>query len=191
MIGHDGRMRRPSAVLSPVLVAADLPPEELRAAELDGELFAVDEGYAPIDSRESPSMRAASLASIVPARLIAELATAAWIHGARDHPPAVHELCAEATSRYRDVGLRRVVLREVALSDSEIGMVGVMRVTSPLRTVIDLLRCREIFAPIDANAVLRLSEVGGFTLGDVHDEIQRRRHLPAKLRALDRLGALG
>lgn len=171
-------------------MAADLPPEELRAAELDGELFAVDEGYASIDSWESPSMRAASLLSIVPARLIAELATAAWIHGARDHPPAVHELCAEATSRYRDVGLRRVILREVALSESEIGMVGRMRVTTPLRTVMDLLRCRRSFTPVDANAVLRLSELGGFTSEDVRDEIQRRRHLPAKLRALERLGAL-
>lgn len=178
------------AVLSPVLFDTDLPPAELRAAELDGELSSIDEGWTPIDVGVDPTMRALALAAVIPSRLIAELSTAAWIHGARVRPPLVHEVCAPATSRYRDLGLRRVRLREVSISDDDLVHCGGLRVTSHLRTALDLLRCRDDFGPSDADSVLALAELGGLTLDDIEASLECRRHLPAKLRALVRLGEL-
>ena len=40
----------------------DLPLAELCAARIDGDLFAIDEGWAPIDEPDLPSLRAAVVA---------------------------------------------------------------------------------------------------------------------------------
>ncbi|MEY2848345.1 MAG: hypothetical protein RI885_1010 [Actinomycetota bacterium] len=179
-----------AATLSPVLAIADLPSEELQAARLDGELYGIDEGFGVVDVVDTPWVRAASLAAIIPHRLIAELATATWLLGASDQPPSVHELCTPATSRYRATDLARVRLREVCLDPSEIVTIGAVSATSPLRTAVDLLRFRDHLGPADVEAVLRLAEVGGFGLVDAEHYLRGRRHLPAKVRALHRLEGL-
>ncbi len=183
-------MPRIASVLSSVLLDRDLPSEELQAARLDGETYRIDEGFGMVDVAESPWMRAASLSSIVPPRLIGELSTAAWLHGARDHPPAVHEFCSSATSRYRAVEAPRMRLREVCLGADDTQTIGAITVTVPLRTVIDLLRFRDNFTSADSDAVIRLADVGGFSLRQAESHLLSRRHLPAKVRALERLRAL-
>ena len=47
------------ARLPPVLDTHDLPLAELCAARLDGELFAIDDGWAPLDEPDLPAFRAA------------------------------------------------------------------------------------------------------------------------------------
>ena len=65
-----------------VLFHSDLPEAELHAAKLDGELYPVDQCFSPIDTIEGRWNRARALLLTVPARLIAEQRTAAWIYGA-------------------------------------------------------------------------------------------------------------
>ena len=178
--------------LPPVLSSADLPLPELMAARLDGELYPIAEGHCPVDVIQTPAVRlAAALAGRAP-RYIAELGTAAWVWGASPVPPPMPELCVELRARARPARPGRAVVREVVLLPFETRRLGRYRVTTPLRTAIDLGRARPTFSADDADVVRRLAEVGGFTLGDCLAAIAERRNLPAKRRAAARLAdALG
>jgi len=180
------------ARLAPVLHAGDLPLAELCAARLDGELVGIDEAFAPIDAAPGPTQRACAAGRFWPQRLIAERVTAAWIWGARDEPPARHQLCASKDARARPAVPARSAVREVVIAPDEFALLGAVRVTTPLRTVVDLARFAEPFAPSDAETVRLLADLGGLQLVDVRRALDRRRNLPAKNLAWSRLrSALG
>ena len=175
--------------LAPVLHAGDLPLAELCAARLDGELVGVDEGFTPIDAGDSPINRAGAAGRFWPKRLIAEQGTAAWIWGARADPPARHQLCASKTARARPPVPARTVVREVVIDADEYAVVGALRVTTPLRTVVDLARFAEPYDDDARQTVCRLAVGFGVTLADCRGALDRRRNLPAKKLAWSRLQA--
>lgn len=175
---------------SPVLTAHDLPTEELIAATLDGEAFVIGDGFAPVDQIESPTHRAVSLAALTGSRLVAERSTAAWVHGALDSPPVVHEFCVNAAARYRIVGASRVAIREVIVSPSEIVTFGAVRVTSARRTALDLVRRRGPLVEEDIRAIHRLADIGRFTVASLRTEVAARHRLPGKRAALSELDRL-
>jgi len=170
-------MRMPS-VLSPV----DLPWPELQAARLDGELYGVDACFCPIDEPGGLHQRALALTSVVPRRLIAELHSAAWVWGALDRPPARHRLCADITARSRPP-IGTAILREVVVDPTDVLTLGRLRITTPLRTAVDLARLDEV----DQEPLTRLFAIGEFDLDACRALIERRRNLPDKRRALERL----
>ena len=172
-----------------VLSRFDLPEAELHAARLDGELFAIDECFGPIDLAPQASARAASLAAILPARLIAEQRTAAWVLGALLDPPAQHQLCADTAARYRFAGSARFTVREVVIDPTETVVVEGLRVTTALRTAIDLARFCPEFGAAEEDIVAGLARIGGFGLPGAIAGLERRRHLPGKVRAARRLQA--
>ena len=176
--------------LSSVLSDFDLPLAELQAARLDGEVFAVDECFSPIDAVEGRVHRALALATLVPPRLIAERRSAAWVLGAAVDAPAVHELCAASTARARPPLSARVSVREVMISEGDVETIGGLRVTTPLRTALDLLRVGDEFDARDAAIVRALLEIGELTSHDCRAAAERRTKLPGKRRALHRLDAL-
>ncbi len=77
------------------------PLAELCAARLDGELFAIDDGWAAVDEPDLPAFRAMATAMRAPRSLIIERMSAAWVHGARDAPPAVAQFCVAARRAHR------------------------------------------------------------------------------------------
>ena len=172
--------------LSSVLSALDLPPAELRAAELDGELFAIDGCWAPIDEPDRTSQRALALAVQLPDRVILEQRSAAWVWGLLDAPPQPHDLCTAIGARVR-TGDGWPPAREVVIDDDETEVISGIRVTTPLRTIVDLAR---FGASFDEQLVLRLLAFGGVTVADCIDAMDRRRNLPGKRLALERLGTL-
>lgn len=172
-----------------VLSRRDLPEAELHAARLDGELFAIDECFGPVDLAPQASLRAASLAAILPGRLIAEQRTAAWVLGALLDPPAQHQLCADTAARYRFVGAARFTVREVVLDPGDMTLLSGLRLTTPLRTAIDLARFCAEFGSAETDIVAGLSRIGGFDLPAAIAGLARRRHLPGKVRAAERLRA--
>ena len=176
--------------LSPVLRTSDLPLAELGAARLDGELFSIDGCFAPVDLVENAIFRAGSITALAGTRLIAEQHTAAWIWGARLTPPAPHQFCSMSGARARSSDLLRAVVREVTIDDDEIIAVGDQRVTSPLRTVTDLARYATPFASREQAIVRSLMRFGRFSLDECANALDRRRNLPAKKRAWERLIAL-
>ena len=172
--------------LGDILTTRDLPATELSALRLDGLVFAVDGCFAPVDQVEQPRHRAAALAPLVGPRIIVERASAAWVWGALASPPTRHTLCSSATARRRGTGPLRGAVREVAISPDEILLLAGVAVTSPLRTVVDLLRVEADFE--DWRAVCeRLMAAGGLTTGALRDELALRPRLPHRRRAEERL----
>jgi hypothetical protein len=166
------------------LTAADLPLAELIAARLDGDLFALNLSFFAIDEFETPALRAASLRPHTPPNLTAERNTAAWVWGARAAPPRVHEFCSGMGTRGRPGGPLAMTVREVVIDPSEIRSVGGLGVTDPRRTLLDLLRFETDFDPLVAT---RLAVLAGVDGADCADDLERRRNLPYRRRALARL----
>ncbi len=177
-------MRLPS-----VLSVLDLPLAELQAALLDGELFTIDSCFSPIDEIEQRHHRGASLAALLPSKLIAEQRSAAWIHGALDAPPARHQLCARIDARVRPASISPIALREVVIDEDDIVTIGGMRVTTPLRTVVDLARFTASFAEAERQIITRLMVIGDFGVDECAAMLNRHRNLPGKRIALEQIRA--
>jgi len=173
--------------LPAVLSNLDLPYPELQAARLDGEVFGIDECFSPIDEIELCEHRARSLSLRLAPKLIAEQRTAAWIYGALDIPPSVHELCAQIHARIRPSSLVRLALREVVIDESDLQEIGGMRVTTPLRTVVDLARFSTRFEPVERSIIFQLMSIADFGIDQCVAMLDRRRNLPGKRAALERI----
>ena len=170
--------------LGSVLSSHDLPIAELHSLRLDGELTALDETFIPVDQPAGLAERARSLALYTDGRLIVEQHSAAWVWGALLQPPARHQLCASTGARSRSVHPRRLQVREVIIDrDDWVDIAGV-RVTTPLRTVVDLARFSEHYDP---EVVERLLAHAGLTVQHCLDQLDARRNLPRKKLALARL----
>jgi len=175
--------------LNPVLTASDLPLAELCAALLDGELLRLGNCFTSIDQPHDRRARAATLAlelpdRVIADRLIAERLSAAWIWGALPAPPSPHQLCASLGARARASNARLASVREVAISPDEIVLIADQRVTSPVRTLVDLARYR---AEIDSEVLRTLARIGAVSLDDCRRALDRRRNLPNKRRGWSRI----
>lgn len=169
--------------LSPVLADADLSPVELQAARLDGEVYALADAYCLIGELEAPRHRAQAVLGARSPRLIAELGTAAWIWGATAHPDRL-EFAVTPDARARIGPGQHIVVREIVYDLGDVTVLDGCRVTTPLRTILDLVRSDEQF---DAIAVARLAEVGGLRPDDCLAALEGRVGIPSKKRARDRL----
>lgn len=179
--------------LHPVLSDSDLPAAELWAARMDGELFRLGDCFAPIDEVEQPGHRARAAYSALSGltthreRVIAEQRSAAWIWGALAEPPSRHQFCVATESRTgRDLP-RLVSIREVVIADRDVVTLGEFKVTTALRTIVDLARFSGTFDVEDARTVSILMGRSGVTADMCLDEMDRRRNLPGKRRARERL----
>lgn len=175
-------MRR-SSVLPSVLAAADLPSAELQAARLDGELYPLAEAYCPIGELEGPAHRARSVLAHRSPRLIAELHTAAWIWGATPQL-GFRRFAVAPDARARLSPDQHAAVREVVYEPGDVAELGEVRVTTPLRTALDLARFAETF---DRATVTRLLAICGRSPADAVAELDRRPGIPFKSRAKRRL----
>jgi hypothetical protein len=172
--------------LSPVMTSADLPEAELWALCRDGELDHLGEGFIPVDLPVTASIRASTLAPLIPPRAIAERYTAAWVHGALDALPAVRSLAMRHNQRVAVARSWRVVVREVVFHDGDIEPIGGIEVTTSARTALDLAR-QKTFRESDLPLLARLLEPTGLELADCRARLDRTKNLPNKREALRRL----
>jgi len=175
------------AALAPVLHAGDLPLAELCAARLDGELVRVDDAFRPVDVVDDPSTRAAAAAHGWSPRLIAEQLTAAWIWGVLAEPPRRHQLCTTTGARARPAAPHRSVVREVAIDADEFALCGGVRVTLPVRTIVDLARFSPRFGDAEIRIVRALAALERSGADECRAALDRRRNLPAKKLAWSRI----
>lgn len=185
-VRHDRGMPR----LAPVLTNRDIPAAELGAMRLDGELYELAAGWCPIDELEGPAHRAAAVLGDRSPRLIAELGSAAWVWGATVALPRVDEFCVDLGARARLPLSPLVRVRELVLDPSDRVALGAASVTSPLRTAVDLARFRESLSTVECEAILELARLGGFGVEECREVLNRRRNLPEKRRAAERLTEL-
>lgn len=127
---------------SPFLYFADdrLSRAELSAACLDGDLVELGEAYIPADAVETAALRAGSLLRTLGDTLAATHLTAAWIHGALPTPPSRHTVQRAVARRLHVVPDRQLVYRDLAIAPGDLHILGGVRVTSPVRTMVDLAR---------------------------------------------------
>lgn len=179
--------------IATVLSPHDLPTAELQAGILDGELVRVGAAYCAIDTIIGSEHRARSIAVEVPSWSIAERLTAAWVYGVGYEQPGRLHLCVTSKENVRPHSTLRYAFREVVLGTQETCVLGGLRVTTPMRTALDIARTDDEFAETTRDVVRCLATVGrGFTLDDCVAEIRRRRNLPYKTVAITRLSlALG
>ncbi len=173
-------------LLPRLLNDADLPLEELRAARIDGHVFAVDDWFAAVDEPDSTQLRAAALSRLVPGRMIAERSSALWVYGARARAPFRHQLCIDRSNRTAQHLSPRFEYRECKLEPADIVQFGTLKVTSHLRTAIDLLRTCEPFSLGDAHDVLAVLQLGGTRLSECRQRIRAQARFPGVRRALAR-----
>lgn len=177
----------PMSRLPAVLGTRDLPLPELCAARLDGELFALGAGWCPVDEPDLPSVRAAAVAPRQPSRLVVERRSAAWVHGALPTPPSVSEYCVPYAGRSTTTIDPTCIVREVAIDDTEVTVVGGIRCTTPLRTAFDLLRDTDA-ADDEIIAIVRALLAGTPALqASLRARVGTAHRLPHKARALSRL----
>jgi hypothetical protein len=112
---------------------------ELSAARLDGHLVELGDVYVPADLVEGRELRAASLATLVVPGIAASGPTAAWIHGARDAAPAPHHARRAVSRRIRPPQSPRLTYHDTAAPPSDLEEVGGILVTTPERTLFDLV----------------------------------------------------
>ncbi|HEX4056892.1 MAG TPA: hypothetical protein VHX87_01080 [Galbitalea sp.] len=173
--------------LGSVLSARDLPAPELGALVLDGEAYRLGDCFASIDQTSGPFLRAAALTRELPARLIAEQHTAAWVWGAVARPPARHEVCADTGARTRPAFEARLSVREVVILHDDITVLAGTAVTIPMRTAIDLARFVETWSDEETRIVRELLTIARCTVLDCARAMNRKRNLPNKKIALQRL----
>lgn len=171
--------------LAPVLTPDDLPLAELSSARLDGELYPLGEYWCPIDEPEGPPVRARAAGLLVPPRAIAERMTAAWIYGIRPEPSR-HQFCVDLGARTHVPPSPRLQLREVHCGPEDTLSIAGLRVTTPLRTVVDLARTPGPDAPGLVEFLAELLRFGGLP-ADAAVQQCRRHNLPHKTVALARL----
>jgi len=172
-----------------VLGNNDLPLAERMAARLDGELFALCDMHCPIDVVETPALRLAAILAGRSTRLIAELGTAAWVWNAVDLAPPRLELCVKLSARARPRSAPHTSVREVVLTDADTVGWAEHRVTTPLRTAVDLARSRVTFTAADRDAIRGLARIARFGLAECLAHMDARRNLPDRVRAAQRLRA--
>ena len=129
--------------MTPRLPVVFYPPflsaVELRAAELDGELFAVGWGWEHADLPPSAAARAASLRPELPPRAILADRTAAWVWGWTTRRVGV-AICIDIRARISSPHRRSYRAREVVIDGDEVRHLGGVSITSPERTIVDLAR---------------------------------------------------
>lgn len=172
--------------LGSLLTSQDLPAPELCCARLDGELVAVGDGWCPVDEPFGPAIRARAAALLVPPRAIAERATAAWIFGVIPEPTR-HQFCVDPASRTHISPSVRIHLREVRCSPSDTVSLGGFRVTTPLRTAVDLARDATFEEAPVVRLVAALLHYGRIDGDAVIRDLERQARAPNMSLALRRM----
>ena len=176
-------------LLTRVLGAADLPLAELCAARLDGDVYAVDDCFAPVDEVDEVGLRALALGRIAPARVIAERLTALWIYGVLPAPPPRHTLCIASATRARVPPSARWIVRECVLRPGDVRLIGSTPVVSPLHAAVDVLRSAERYGDEERRWVAELMSYGRFEPPACAEHIRRSPSAPGTKRARQRLAA--
>jgi hypothetical protein len=172
---------------SPFLYFANdrLSRAELTAARLDGDVVELGEAFIPADAVETAALRAGSLAGILGGTLAATHLSAAWIHGVLLFPPRRHTVQRSTARRVHVAPDRNVVYRDLAVSAEDLDLLGGIRVTTPVRTLMDLARTGD-------EEHERAAREFGEACPEVSAQAIRRLKsgtLPHKRRALALLGA--
>jgi hypothetical protein len=145
----------------PALTVNDLPLAELHSARLAGQVFQVADSWCVIDEIDGCVNRAVAASQLVLPRAIAEQLTAAWIYGVAPEPRR-HQFCVLIGARTTAAWSPRVQVREIVRSPDDVCTIAGVRVTTPLRTAVDLARYTPTSTPELVALLARLLQYGQY-----------------------------
>ena len=184
-MGHPARVR-----LAATLTPATFHQAELSALRLDGDSYRLGEVDVLVDEPLHPALRAATLAPAAERHdLVAAGWTAAWIHGAWPALRRPLTLCIDLSAARRTRMLAEAP-REVRFRPGDVARLDGVRVTTPLRTALDLARLEEAFIGAPVEAAIALLERAQLTPDDAATLVFTGPRTPYKRRCVDRLRAL-
>ncbi|QCB93665.1 type IV toxin-antitoxin system AbiEi family antitoxin [Cellulomonas shaoxiangyii] len=185
------RLRPRPLTLPAVVHRADVGPLAWAGMVADGLLVPLWGSAArTAGTAETAPARAAAVASLVPARGAVGRLTAVWVHTGGTAPRRVDVLVPSGARRPDPHPDRRIA--EAALPTTDLAVLGSVRVTAPLRTVLDVARWEEREAA--RAAVARLVVHCGVDLDaaaaaldrlDGHRGVRRARELVREVAAVD------
>lgn len=188
MFEREEHASRVTRILPHVLTARDLPIAELSACLLDGEVEAVLDGMRPIDTVDDPVSRSHALRGILGDGYIPMGRTAAWVYGVPAVGEPVLTVCCDRERRVQRRLPRAVRVRELLLKSGDTVRIGPLAVTSPLRTVFDLIGVergeeseRQETFDIARGLVVRF----GLTTRMLDDRLQDSGAFPGRLTVVD------
>lgn len=131
-----------TALMWPFLYFAGdrLSTAELTAARMDGDVIEIGEAFMPADAVETRELRAASLRAFVRDTVAVTHESAAWVHGALAEPPSSHSVQRVCAHRIPEVIDHRLRYRDGRLPGGDIARISGLAVTTPVRTLVDLVR---------------------------------------------------
>lgn len=110
------------------------------AAALQGTLIPTGPGYRAAAWPDTPAARCAALGALLTPRFAAAELTAAWVWGECETLPSPVSFTTRRGRVPPLLDISGVSLREFALTDDDLVYVGEFAVTSPSRTVFDIVR---------------------------------------------------
>lgn len=182
-------MRTPpsSPSLSPLIGTATLSIAELSAARLDGELYPLAEMFCPVDLPPFPATRAAGLAALLPEHAFVERLSAAWLHGALAEPPNPPQFALPSGIGARPRRSRAYALRQVVITERELLLIGGCRVTTPVRTLVDVLLDDELGTERAIAVARAVSVATGLSPAAALSALRSRYRLPNTTLAEERI----
>ena len=170
--------------LPTLLDSALFAPAELSALRLDGDCFAVGPAAVAADAPLDSAVRAARYG------LVAADQLAAWVHGAISRPPSPVRFAIDLVDGVR-TRTPPVPPREVRFERADLTVIAGLRLTTPLRTALDLARLEERFDRSAAAAVGHLLSLAGIPPADAAEALAAAPPAPDKRRGIHRLRSLG
>lgn len=178
-----------TSALPALLTPAHLPFAELQSAALDGDVFRVDRAFCSVAEFDVPWRRALALSEPFGEEFVVAGRSAAWVWGALALAPLTHDAYGETRKGSHDVPTGMAV-RAMHPLDADLIDFGGVRVTTPLRTVVDLVR-GDAFEESDAGTVRFLADEHSVDRASCEAVMERHKNLPHKRRARQRLDACG
>ena len=162
----------------------DLSIGDLLAAFHHGELRRLGECFIPADLPSNAQLRAESIGFGVEGFAVLDRVTAAWVHGALDELPEVHTLAVRHGERASAPRHTVIDVREAVFVPADVITIGRVRVTTPLRTAVDVAR---LFPDIERAVLGRLLKQVDAGINECIALLDRGKNLPGKRAARERL----
>jgi hypothetical protein len=175
----------------PLLLDSGLFPDaELSALRLDGDGFPVGPALIAADAPLDPAVRAAVLLGEAERyALIAADRAAAWVYGAVSRLPCPVRFSVDLADGVR-TRTPPVAPREVRFRRNELTVLAGLRLTTPLRTALDLARLEDAFDAPTAAAVAHLLKLARISPRAAAAALIAGPQSPDKRRGVRRLRSL-
>lgn len=171
--------------LPAVLTENDLPGPELRAAALDGQVYPVGDAWRSVAEIDDSDGRAIAAGRALGSGVVLAEGTAAWVWGAHGVAPRPHTGFVASPARVKHQE-RGSVIRQVVIDEDEIVFVQGVAVTTPARTVVDLVR-DDAWTSRHETMARDVSAQHSVRRSTALELLDRRGRLPHRRRSVERL----